>query len=315
MKKILSLFITIVLCVCSMFALCSCGLFDDEKTNSEAAKENLEKLIDCLDKNDRNGVKDLFASNKIADIPNFDEDVSELLDLYKGSFVSHNFDTPATEDDIYYNDKKKWFIISADITTTQEKYHATMYWCDMDTTDNGNVGIWSLFIFNVKDNPLNDYSFYGDSDWNDPDRKGIYVVKPYKYIDVTMNILQSGNVENVKTLFAPKVIIDNPALDENIKNFFSYYSAKYTTCTEIALDMDIQTDDDGNMTKRFRMYSYSIDTADGKYSIAVQYCDKDTENSNNIGLHSIYIRQGENSADNPFWGDLMWFQGINTDNK
>lgn len=311
MKKIISLFISIVLCICSMFALCSCGLLE---TNSDAAKENLEKLIDCLDKNDHSGVKALFASNKIADIQNFDEDVSALLNLYKGSFVSHNFDMPgATFDDVDNNVKKKWFIIGADITTSQEKYHAIMYWCDMDTSDKGNVGIWSLFIFNVKDNPLKDYSFYGDSDWDDDNRKGIYIVKPYKYIDMTMNILQSGSVENVKTLFAPKVINDNTAFDENVENFFSYYSAEYTACTEIATDTDIQTDADGNMTKRFRMFSYSIDTADGKYSIAVRYCDKDTENSENVGLHSVYIRQGENSADHPYWGDGLWSEGISVD--
>lgn len=312
MKKLISVFISIVLCVCSVFALCSCGLLE---TNSDVAKENLEKLISCLDKNDHSGVKALFASNKIADIPNFDEDVSELLNLYKGSFVSHNFDTPATEDDIHNNVQKKWYIIGADITTTQERYRATMYWCDMDTADKGNVGIWSLCIFNVKDNPLNDYSFYGDSYWGDDSRKGIYVVKPYKYIDMTMNILQSGNVENVKTLFAPKVINDNPTFNESVENFFSYYSAEYTACTEIASDTDIQLDADGNMTKRFRMFSYSIDTDKGKYSVAVQYCDKDTENSNNIGLHSIYIRQDENFTTNPFWGDGMWFDGINIENK
>ena len=311
MKKLISLFISIVLCVCSTFALCSCGLLE---TNSDVAKANLEKLIDCLDKNDNNGIKALFASNKIADIPNFDEDVSELLELYKGSFVSHNFDTPATEDDIHNNNKKKWFIIGADIITTQERYHATIYWCDMDTSDKGNVGIWSLYFFNIKDNPLEDYSFYGDSSWDDENVKGIYVVKPYKYIDMTMNILQSGNIENVKTLFAPNVVKNYSAFNESVDSFFSYYSAKYTACTEVALDTDIQLDADGNMTKRFRMFSYSIDTDSGKYSIAVRYCDKDTEDSNNLGVHSIYIRQGENSVDTPFCGDLMWYEGINIEN-
>lgn len=260
MKKLISLFISIVLCICCVLTLCGCGLFDDVKTDSSAAKENLEKLIGRLDSKDNSGVKALFAANKIADIQSFDEDISELLDIYKGSFVSHDFDTPATINDTHNNVQKKWFIIGADITTTEEKYRATMYWCDMDTSDKGNVGIWSLYIFNVKDNPLDDYTFYGDNTWSDDNRKGIYVVKPFKYISMTMKILQSGNVENVKTLFAPKVLNDNPAFDES---------------AEI-----------GRVFAMSNVYRVQPD-------ITAVFC--------------IYVT--------PYWGDNLWFEGINIQNE
>lgn len=173
MKRISIVLSTILLFAILAASLCGCIL---PKTNAEAAKDNLEKLISCLENNDHSGVKALFAPSRIRDIEGFDSDIDDLLYYFNGEFISHDFDNPpATFDDIDSGIKKKWFIISANITTSEGEFFVSMYWCDLDTANKDNVGIWSLYIFNHEDNPSNDFSFYPEGTWND--WSGITIVK------------------------------------------------------------------------------------------------------------------------------------------
>lgn len=311
MKKIASIFIAIALFICGLFSLNGCGLIDFS-SEAEAATKDLERLIDCLDKRDRNGVKALFSAKQIAGVENFDEGLDELFSLYSGNFVSHNFDIPATYEDIDYGKIKKWFIIAADITTTEDVFRTIMYWCDQNDTDKDSIGIWSLYMFNKKDNPLDDYSFYGDKGWTDEDVRGIYVVKPYKYAEMTLNIFSGKDGGNVEQLFAPSVIERASSFDESVQRLFAYYGDKHTACVEKASDVSVLTGADGKVSRRYRMYSYAVETADGTYLLALKYCDRDVEASGNVGMHSVYIKKAE-PDDSPYWGDGLWTEGINID--
>lgn len=311
MKKIASVFIAITLFVCGLFSLNGCGLIDFS-SEAEAATKDLERFIDCLDKRDRNGVKALFSAKQIAGVENFDEGLDELFSLYSGNFVSHNFDIPATDESTDYGKIKKCFIIAADITTTEDVFRTIMYWCDQNDTDKDSIGIWSLFIFNKKDNPLDEYSFYGDDTWESDTRRGIYVVKPYKYAEMTLNIFSSKDGGNVEQLFAPSVIERASSFDESVERLFAYYGDKHTACVEKASDVSVLTGADGKVSRRYRMYSYAVETADGTYLLALKYCDRDVEASGNVGLHSVYIKKAE-PDDSPYWGDGLWTEGINID--
>ncbi|MDE7454416.1 MAG: DUF5104 domain-containing protein [Clostridia bacterium] len=172
MKKTCIVLSAILLFVIVAVSLCGCIW---SKTNAEAAKDNLEQLISCLEDNDHNRVKALFAPSRISNIEDFDRDIDELLDYFDGEFVSHDFRGPATFDDIDNGIKKKWFIISANITTSKGEFWVAMYWCDLDTENKDNVGIWSLYIFNHEDNPSNDFSFYPEGTWNE--WSGITIVR------------------------------------------------------------------------------------------------------------------------------------------
>lgn len=315
MKKRIAIFITsLIILVCSAVALCSCDMFN-AKTNADAGREDMNRFINCLNSKNSDGMKSLFSVNHTARIVGFDEDISELFELYKGEFISHNFFEPSmVEDDVHNGVQKKWFVISADITTTEDVFHVAMYWCDMDTSDSGNVGIWSLYIFRVEDNPLSDYSFYGDEPWESEKQAGIHVVKPYKYIEMTVNIFQSKDSDAVKTLFAPSVISGNSALNNSIQNLFSYYSTEFTSYTQVASDETVKTDADGMVTERYKMSSYKLDTADGTFLLAVKYCDKSVGSSDAVGMYSVYICKS-NPTDEPYWGDGLWTEGINIDTE
>lgn len=291
-----------------MLSLIGCEF--DYSSDTETSKKNLERLIDCLEKNDRDGVKALFAPKRISDIEDFDDDVDELLSYFVGDFVSHDFNLPATFDDINKGDKKKWYIIGANVTTTSGVYRFSIYWCQEDTTDKSNIGIWSMFVFNHADNPLYDFSFYGDSDWDNPDRKGIYIVQPYKYIEMTMNIFQSENVDYIKTLFAPQAIDDESRFIDSANAFLSFYRGEYISCKQKFADNEIIVSTEGKVTKKYSVFSYEIETSETKYDVALKCCEKDIDSPNNIGLQSIYIREYITSESGTYLGDNLWTNGI-----
>lgn len=312
MKKIASVFIAITLFICSLVALTGCG-FIDLSSEQEAAVGHIEELIDRLNKRDHDGIKALFAPKSKAKIENFDDDIDELLSLYEGEFISHNCHGPSmTSGGTDHGLRSLSFVISADITTSEGVFHAVMYWCDREDADEEKEGLWSLYMFNMEDNPLYDFSFYGDKGWTDEDVRGIYVVKPYKYAEMTLNIFSSKDGGNVEQLFAPSVIERASSFDESVESLFAYYGDKHTACVEKASDVSVLTGADGKVSRRYRMYSYAVETADGTYLLALKYCDRDVEASGNVGMHSVYIKKAE-PDDSPYWGDGLWTEGINID--
>lgn len=179
MKKLLVALTSCIVLICCMFTFAGCLPWFFVDTDTDAAKKDLEKIIKCLENNDHDGVKNLFAANRISDIEDFDDDIDELLIYYDGELVSYQTDFPSTQDDIDGKLRRKWFIITADVVTTTDTYFFSMYWCEKDTSDKNNVGIWTLYIFNIKDNPDKKYTFY-DEPWGDEAINGIHIVK---YVD------------------------------------------------------------------------------------------------------------------------------------
>ena len=305
MKKLILVLTIFILSLISMSLLVGCALFE---TNTDSAKENLKQLIYCLDAKDHDGVKALFAPNRINDIQDFDSDIDELLSCYEGQFVTHDFDTPATFDDIDNGIKKKWFIIGANITTNKGSFHIVMYWCDMDTSNKDNVGIWSLYIFNKADNPLNDFSFYPEGTWND--WSGITVVKSYKNIEMIMNIIQNKDATLIGKMFASSV--SDSVSNVDISELMSYYIGEFSSCNVLATDEEILLDASGKIAQKHGLCSYNIFTTTGTYKIALKYCEKDVTSEDNLGIESLYICKVDNTnLGSPYWGDGLWTSGIN----
>ena len=174
----------IAISVCQTLMLTGCGvnlqdLFFgflssiDYESDEDAIKANLEKLTERLESKDHDEIKALFAPSKVAYITDFDDDVTELSEYFVGDFVSYDYTYSATKD-VLEGDKKKWLYISANIKTTSETYFFGMNWCNEDTANADNVGIWALFVFNYAEHSPNDYSFYDD--FSDDDY-GIHIIR------------------------------------------------------------------------------------------------------------------------------------------
>ena len=140
------------------------GLF--ALSDNEDADNKLQAFVDFLNNEDREGIKALFAQNKIAEISNFDESVEELLLYYDGEYMSVERHSTGVEEDKDGGIVRKWYNMSYDVTTDAAICRMAFYWCAKDTGDSGNVGIESFYIIKATDDPnYPRYAYGGDGLW------------------------------------------------------------------------------------------------------------------------------------------------------
>ncbi|MEG1706244.1 MAG: DUF5104 domain-containing protein [Clostridia bacterium] len=160
-KKI-SLCCLIALMLFSMFLFFGCENYSDE----DIAKKNIEKLINVIQEKDREGIKALFAPNKIDDIENFDKRIDDLFNYCQGKYIPSEDEVGAmTEMDKNDGITIKHQIISYDFTTTVEKYRLAVKWYLQDASVAENVGIWSFYIIKFDDDFNKAFRYGGDGLW------------------------------------------------------------------------------------------------------------------------------------------------------
>ena len=54
------------------------------KTDDEIVEEKIQEIINNIETGNTEGIKKLFAKNKIAKIPNFDASIESLIEYYDG---------------------------------------------------------------------------------------------------------------------------------------------------------------------------------------------------------------------------------------
>ena len=123
MKKVFVLVIAIIIATMTMF-MGGCTIFDDlfAPSDNEDADNKLQAFVQCLDNEDREGIKALFAQNKIAEISNFDESIEELLLYYEGEYMSVERHSTGVEEDKDGGIERKWYNMSYDVTTDAAIY-------------------------------------------------------------------------------------------------------------------------------------------------------------------------------------------------
>ena len=101
MKKSAIFCLTAILLLASAFSMAGCAFFDDlfAPSDDEDADNKLNSFVECLQNEDGDGIKALFAQNKIASLSDFDESMEELFLYYDGEFVSVTRHSTGVEDD------------------------------------------------------------------------------------------------------------------------------------------------------------------------------------------------------------------------
>lgn len=315
MKRIIISFATLALSLMFSISITGCGLVYDG--DASVAAKKLDSLIECIEQKDGEGVKTLFAPNKLAEIDDFDESIQELFDYYEGEFVSHPNSTPGTMYDNDYGTVKEYFLIRNEVYTTTDTYYFTILWYIRDDTDKGNEGIWSLDVMKSEDSPDdNDTYCYIGSGWT----TGIHVgvISPEYYYDLFFNYLQEGNRTGLKALFAENVVAEIDNFDERLEELFLYYEGDYWYGNWKG--SEFQSSRDKGEKVIFHNFGHNEVTTQYSYDFAFRWCSQDTADEGNIGLWSIYVRRYEYNEETysdtlrtPYWGDGLWTNGINID--
>ena len=140
----------------------------------------LENMVECLENGTPADFKALLAPNKTGGIETIDSDIEELYEFFVGTYKTRTFKTPILysskngSEVINYYDMtfvvETWANFSVDQSVN--RYGLAIRWCVEDTTDAGNVGIWSLYITEYHDD-IHDNPYWGDGMWTN----GINIVR------------------------------------------------------------------------------------------------------------------------------------------
>ena len=167
MKKISIVFLLFLLSI--TLSLTSCFMngsnifarfFDTDRTT---ANKTFDSLIDAIKNKDKSALTSLFSKNAVEPITDFDTQVTALFDFYEGNVASYDdWAGPYVEHSWEDDQELKVMYSTYDIDTGEQIYRLAIRTVVIDTLSPDNVGIWSLYIIKMEDDPTPNYAYRGD---------------------------------------------------------------------------------------------------------------------------------------------------------
>ena len=161
MKKSISAILCLLLILSTAFCLAGCKSREqrlNEETEYEVTqmKAVREKVIRCIKKDDKEGLKKLFSKSAQKDIEDLDGKIDEMLEAFKGksivSIKSEPVDSSRT-----YDYGKKSITIYGDYELNLDngnKYILLISYCDTDDENKSSVGIFKLTLLTFSNEML-----------------------------------------------------------------------------------------------------------------------------------------------------------------
>lgn len=131
------------------------------------------------------------------------------------------------------------------------------------------------------------------------------------YIEKVLNAIESKNCEQLKSLFANNCLSEIESFDLLAEKLFDYFDAEVISYDDWGGEVDSVKEDD-LIVKTF-WSTLDVKTNKEIYRIMMKYVVQDTNDTDNIGLHSMYIIKANDDFDTSFayWGDGNDTLGIN----
>lgn len=123
----------------------------------------LEKVLDSIQRQDKNAICDLFSPECSSDKEEFEKTINELFEYYKGEVVSYEDGGGLTAEKVVEGDYYSYTIeASFEVITSEEEYRIAIKYIEEDATNPERVGIQSLYIIRKSDDVNLRSSYYGD---------------------------------------------------------------------------------------------------------------------------------------------------------
>lgn len=120
----------------------------DEKT----ANSTLEQILDAIDDNDEEGIKDIFSQQALEEDKNFDTEMEYIFGLFDGEIISwEKYTGPIVDREINYGVKVKAVKSFYEVETSEESYLVFILEYTEDTNHPENVGVYALRIIKAED--------------------------------------------------------------------------------------------------------------------------------------------------------------------
>ena len=141
-------------------------LLGNDKLEADA---QLEEIINACKNQDRNALKNLFSQKVLDEMPDIDNSIAELFEIFQCDdslsyygWAGPNADTGKNFD----GTSRLWKRLRStyDIQTSSQKYRIAIESVVIDTAYPDNVGIHSIYIMQTEASDLQ-YPYWGDGKW------------------------------------------------------------------------------------------------------------------------------------------------------
>lgn len=118
---------------------------------STAPKIMFDEFISALDNKDSNALKKLFSKNAIVKTPQIDEQIIDLMDFYKGKFVSNEHFGSGSSSAEQHNGIYTYLTICPllfEVKTDKEVYSLRFNSVAKNDSNTDDEGLWLLMLIN-----------------------------------------------------------------------------------------------------------------------------------------------------------------------
>ena len=161
MRKSISAILCLLLILSTAFSLAGCKS-REQRLNEETEYEETqmkavrEKVIRCIKKDDKEGLKKLFSKSAQKDIEDLDGKIDEILEAFKGESIVSVKSEPVDSSRTYDYGKKS-ITIYGDYELNLDngkKYILLISYCDTDDENKSSVGIFKLTLLTFSNEML-----------------------------------------------------------------------------------------------------------------------------------------------------------------
>lgn len=165
MKKVAVILLTLAVGI----MICACAnrgdsmILDDDRT---IANKKLEEVLTAVQKQDKDTLTALFSADSLKNVEMFHAQIDELFTYFEGDIESYNdWGGPVVETAREYFKVHEAMESNYDVKTTKGSYRIAIRTITRDSWDSNNVGIQSLYIIKLEDDPLPQDAYWGDGEF------------------------------------------------------------------------------------------------------------------------------------------------------
>lgn len=161
--------IILLLLLMGLLLLSSCDKGNGGITMSEEerADARMEQIILAIKEEDGDALKSLFSKKALDEANEFENELNNLFEFFKGDINTYARDGWASDGDIEYGKKSLMIRFAINVNTDKEVYRLFVIDYNTDTINPDNEGVYMLEV-RLADSP-------NTGSWQDRMRAGIYI--------------------------------------------------------------------------------------------------------------------------------------------
>lgn len=129
-----------------------------------------------------------------------------------------------------------------------------------------------------------------------------------------IDAIEGDDTSALRELFSISTVAAIDNFDEDINALIDFYEGEMISYKRYGPGSHASKE--GTSYTKDVFASFDVTTNLAKYRLAIRFCTIDSENSENLGVHSLYIIKAENSdMDFAYWGNDIWNIGINIEDN